>query len=447
MHKIYFVEEEDMKNIANICVVLILSVVILGPVFGGGRGDQSGGAGEEKTITWLTQGAGTNPGAWEQVAKPILQRYYELTGVTVKGEFLAFADLFQVIEVKIGSGSRDYDVVTVDGPMVAGYINRGYLAPMDEYFTPAEKAQYIQSSLDAGTWDGKFYCPPMKTSSQLLWYNKDLLAQAGVTLRPSDVNNRLTYEEVVEYAKQTLAKVDPNHANGIAGLMFEQVSRTYQMCMIPNSLGEKAIGSDGFTVDGVINNAGWIKAMTWYQNLYKDQLSVRGYNGDEVTPLFNSGKVVFLIGGTWMPSRAPDVNKGFVPVPAFKGFESKIATPTGSWHYGINKASAKKAQAADFIKFMTLGEGREMWLKAITDVPATKAAIDEIQNDPNADPIMKIAAYEAANTAVPRALTPGYPEYSTILDAAFEDIRNGSDVKGALDNAVREINSALAKYK
>jgi hypothetical protein len=96
---------------------------------------------------------------------------------------------------------------------------------------------------------------------------------------------------------------------------------------------------------------------------------------------------------------------------------------------------------------MTLGEGQAMWLKAITDVPATKAAINQIRNDPNADPVMKIAAFEADTTAVPRALTPGYPEYSTILDSAFEDIRNGSDVKGSLDNAVREINSAFAKYK
>jgi maltose-binding protein MalE len=135
------------------------------------------------------------------------------------------------------------------------------------------------------------------------------------------------------------------------------------------------------------------------------------------------------------------------PVPAFKGYENKVGSPTGSWHFGINKASAKKDLAATFIKWFSLGEGNTLWLAANRDVPSTMFASNAVQSDPNAEEFMKIAAFEAANTAVPRALTPGYPEYSTIMDAAFEDIRNGSNVKSTLDNAVREINSALAKYK
>ena len=60
---------------------------------------------------------------------------------------------------------------------------------------------------------------------------------------------------------------------------------------------------------------------------------------------------------------------------------------------------------------------------------------------------MKIAAYESANTAVPRALTPGYTEYDTSVQAAWEDIKNGADVKETLDNAAATIDSALERYK
>jgi ABC-type glycerol-3-phosphate transport system substrate-binding protein len=257
----------------------------------------------------------------------------------------------------------------------------------------------------------------------------------------------LTYEEIEEYARQALAKLDPNRTNGIAGIMFQQVSRTYQMCALANSLGEKSIGDDGFTVEGVINSPGWVKAMTWYQNLYQNGLALRGYTADEISNLFNSGKILFMIGGTWTPGQIGNTDYGFAPVPAFRGYENKVGSPTGSWHFGINKASSKKDLAGAFIKWFSLGEGNTIWLKANNDVPSTKAAINAIQNDPGASPIMKIAAFEADNTAVPRALTPGYPEYSTIMDAAFEDIRNGSNVKNTLDNAVREINAALAKYK
>jgi ABC-type glycerol-3-phosphate transport system substrate-binding protein len=403
----------------------------------------------EKVITMMFPGAGDEPGLYEPMLKPVLERYFQETGINVNCEFYQFNDYFQVVEVKIGSKSKDYDVIAVDVPMVAGYVNRGYLASLEQYYSAEEKAQFVPAALNAGSWGGVFYSPPLTSSSQLLWYNKDLLNKAGVTIRDSDVNNRLTYEELTEYARQAIAKLDPNHTNGIAGIMFEQVSRTYQMNALPNSMGEQSIGNDGYTVDGIINAPGWIKSLTWYQNLYKDNLSLRGYNGDEVGGIYKSGKVVFLIGGDWVETYlAPFAfDYGFVPVPAFKGYENKVATPTGSWHIGINSYSTNKDLAADFVKWITLGEGNTLWLDACGELAATESAIGKILNDPDADPIKKIANYEAVNTAFPRALTPGYSEYSTILDAMWEDVRNGSDIKNSLDNAVREINSALAKYK
>jgi ABC-type glycerol-3-phosphate transport system substrate-binding protein len=333
--------------------------------------------------------------------------------------------------------------------MVAGYVNRGYLAPVDSYYTAEEKAQYIPSAVTAGSWNGVFYCPPMNTSTQVLYYNKGLLDQAGIKVRPSDVNNRLTYEEITDMAKQAIAKLDPNHTNGIVGLQFQQVSRTYQMNMIPNSLGGKNIGTDGFTVKGVIDSPEWVKALTWYQQLYKDGIALKGFTAQETIELFASGKIVFFIGTTVLPARlqGKNIEWGFAPAPAFKGYEDKTATPTGSWHVGINKNSTKKDLAAAFIKYITLGEGNRAFIQGVQQVPAQKQAIDAVEKDPNADPILKIAVHEAIYTAVPRALTPGYSEYSTVIDAMWEDVRNGANIKSALDKAVQDINSAMAKYK
>ena len=52
---------------------------------------------------------------------------------------------------------------------------------------------------------------------------------------------------------------------------------------------------------------------------------------------------------------------------------------------------------------------------------------------------MKIAAYEAANTAYPRAVTPVFGEYSTILDQAWEDVRNGCRCRGYLKLRCRAV--------
>ena len=449
--------------------LMVMTVVLISIVTGCGRsgnfkststpGESSGsetqadkqtsrsGDGRKKLV-WLSQGVGEN--SWEGITKPILEAYKKATGVEVVGEFYSFKDLFDIIQVKIASGSSDYDVISVDAPMVAAYASRKWILPMDKYFTREEKEQFIDSALKAGSWKGKFYAPAENTSTQVLWYNTSMLDQAVVTMKKSTPENRLTWEEVVDMAKKVKEKLDPDGTNGIYGLDFQQVSRVYQMNALPNSLGGKNIGDDGFTADGVINDDAWVKALTWYQDLVRQGIASKGIKADEMSNYFYSGKLAFMVGGTWTASAAKlnDMSTyDCIPMPTFKGYENSVATPTGSWHFGINAASKNVDTAADFIKYVSLGEGNDMWLDANNDVPSRKDKLEEIMNNDNAADYYKIGAYEAIHTAVTRAVTPGFNEYSTILDSTWEDVRNGADVKEALDKAVEQINTAMKEYR
>lgn len=394
--------------------------------------------------------ADTGGGSWDEKLEPIIAKFEEETGAKVNMELYAHSDYLEMLQVKLPSESDDYDVIGVDVPLVASYATKGWIAPMDSYFTDDEKAQFASSALDAGTWDGVFYCPAMNSSSQLLWYNTELLGEAGVEVPESSVENRLTWEQVVDMAKKTLEVVDPDGTKGIGGIAFEQVSRTYQMNQIPNSLGGKNIGDDGYTAQGIINDDAWIEGATWYQNLFKDGIALQGFTADDTGSFFQAGKIVFLIGGTWTDNNCKNEEMdtyGYAPVPAFEGHEDQVGTPTGSWHFGIPVNAKNKDLAAEFIKYMSIGEGNELWLEANGDVPATIAGADKIMNDENAEEYMKIAAYESSNTAVPRALTPGYTEYDTIIQNTWEDIKNGSDVTESLNNAAEKIEGAMEKLK
>ena len=394
--------------------------------------------------------ADTGGGSWDEKLEPIIAKFEEETGAKVNMELYAHSDYLEMLQVKLPSESEDYDVIGVDVPLVASYATKGWIAPMDSYFTDDEKAQFASSALDAGSWDGVFYCPAMNSSSQLLWYNTELLDEAGVEVPESSVENRLTWEQVVDMAKKTLEVVDPDGTKGIGGIAFEQVSRTYQMNQIPNSLGGKNIGDDGYTAQGIINDDAWIEGATWYQNLFKDGIALQGFTADDTGSFFQAGKIVFLIGGTWTDNNCKNEEMdtyGYAPVPAFEGHEDQVGTPTGSWHFGIPVNAKNKDLAAEFIKYMSIGEGNELWLEANGDVPATIAGADKIMNDENAEEYMKIAAYESSNTAVPRALTPGYTEYDTIIQNTWEDIKNGSDVTESLNNAAEKIESAMEKLK
>lgn len=407
----------------------------------------TGFAEEDKpTIRWVSQGVGET--GWEGITVPILEKFEEETGIHVDAEFYSFNDLFEVIETKSASGNADFDVMSVDVTYVSKYGSSGYLEPLDQYFTDEDKAKWDDASYTAGVWDGTMYAAPENTSCQELYYNKTLLDQAGIELPENDAEHRLTYEQVADLAKQAQEALDPDGSKGIIGFDFQQISRIYQMNMLPNSMGGANISEDGYSLDGVVNTEPWIKAMTWYQNLVNDGIASRGYDADQLGDMFYSGKMVFMIGGTWTRKNMTcDDEIDCTYAPCFEGYEDKVATSTGSWYFGINSQSENKDAAAEFIKYFTLGEGSDMWLEINGDVPSRLDKQDEIANDENASKDMQIAAYEAAHTAYPRAVTPVFGEYSTILNQAWEDVRNGADVEDTLNYAVEQFDSAVASYK
>jgi len=385
--------------------------------------------------------------------KPVVDAFTkENPNINVKLETYPFDQLFQVIEVKMGSNSKDYDLMYVDVPKVAAYTERNYLLPLDNYISADEKKQIIPSALEAGSWKGKFMASPMNTSTQLLFYNKDMLKAAGVEFPSEDVNKRLTWEELAPLAQKVQKANDPDGSKGIMGLMFDQINRPYQVDALPNSLGGKCIGEDGYKVDGVINSPEWVKAMKFYYDVFNTyKIGFKGIAATDVQNYFYSGKIAFLVSGTWSVTKsvAAKLNFGYAPHPYFK--DGKAVTPTGSWHVGITKNSAHPEEAAKFIKFMTMGAGNDIYIEKHGDFPSKVAALDKITSDaknkefPNS--AFVIAAYEAKNTAVPRPTTVGYSEWETVMGNTFEDIRNGEDPKTALDKAVEQINTAFAKYK
>ena len=402
-------------------------------------------AAEGTTIKWISQGPGE--GSWETKTADILAKFEEETGIHVDAEFYSFNDLFEVIETKAASGNVDFDVMSVDVTYVAKYATSGYMDPLDSYFTDEEKAQFDEASFNAGIWDGQMYAAAMNTSAQVLWYNVDLLNEAGIEIPENDAEHRLTYQQVADLAKQALEKLDPDGSRGLVGFDFQQISRLYQMNMLPNSMGGLNIDETGYSLDGIINTQPWIDAMTWYQNLVNDGIASRGYDADALAEVFNSGNMIFMVGGTWTPTNMTcDAQIDCTYAPCFEGYEDQVKTGTGSWYFGLASASEKKDAAAEFIKFMSLGEGNDMWMVVENPVPSRLSLQEEMMHSENASKVMQIAAYEAAHTAFPRAVTPAFGEYSDVINSAWEDVRNGANVEDTLNYAVEQFASAVAAY-
>jgi len=371
-------------------------------------------------------------------------------GVNVETEEFPFAQLFDAIEIKLGSRNSNFDVVLTDAPMVSGYAYRGFISPLDEYFTAAEKAEFTPALVNSGTYDGKFYSPPLKNSCHVLWYNKKLLDKAGIPYPSADPKNRMTWEQVVELSQKIMAAAgDPT----VYGLTFEQISRPYQILPLVNSLGGEGIGPDGITVDGYINGPAFVKAMQWYSDIHnKYKISPKGIAPSETVGQFTAGKIAFLSANLFdykTFEKTPGLQYGYCPLPYFK--EGKPVTPTDSFHVSVSNYSKNKDLAAEFVKYLTLGAGSDIYLDKQGEFSARIDVLNSYGSDPKYNnfpfSVFRLAAFEAKTTAFPRPLSLGYREWESVITATMEDIRNGADVKQSLDKAVKTLNAQLQIYR
>ena len=437
---------------ASLALLLILSACTAVPAAPtGSAGDtaaappaESDAGGETTTITWLTL-------TWDGVEDVIAVFEAENPDINVEAEMVPFNALFEQIQVRFGANSPEPDVISVDVPLVAGYGLRGWLLPLDDVFTDAERADWLEAALEAGSYQGELLAAPVSTSTQLLFYNADLFEQAGIT--PPGEDERWTMQYIAEIAPQLTLDEDGDGVTDVWGFTWEQTNRIYQLQPMPVGLGGQAIGEDGLTVDGVINSQPWIDAFTYYSDMFT---TLKAAPPDDTVPasdLFAAGKLAMYIAGPWNINsliRADvDFNWGVSRHPYFEGGE--IVTPTGSWHIGVNKNTENLDAATRFVHWISTGKGAETWWRMGSgDFPAQKSVLELFATDPEfAEPPasrFKVAADEATVNPVPRPVTPGYLEYEQILQNTFDDIRNGANVEEALNLAVERIESEMVKY-
>ena len=418
-----------------------------GVLFGLGAGLAMAGAlsGAEAQTTSLNFLAAERP----DVVKPAIDAF-EAANPDVKVVYtqVPFDSLNAQGQARIGAQDAGIDVYLADTPRIPAFASRGYLMDLSEY-RPQVEGVANATAMNAVSYDGKVWAFPMWTSTQLLFFNRDLIAKAGLEPPGASEQDRLTWDALVERATKAKAGGSP------WGFSFEQVDRYYQL----QPLFESAGGGSGLTGDGnltpEITNAAWTRTAEWYQTLFSSGISPRGVPPEQIPDLFASGGMAFFVGGPWNFERfnaAPNLHYGVAPVPSFK--DGKPATPTDSWAVGINPYTANRDVALKFAQFLTLDpRGNALTVSANplppTNTKAYQGYIEAVAKIPNGvgEPARNIITYEIGKTAVGRPRSVGYVAFEEVMNRAFSDIRNGSDVRQTLDQAQSQLASTLSRIR
>jgi multiple sugar transport system substrate-binding protein len=403
--------------------------------------DASGAAGNPDSAT-LTFVNAQDPGTFDTVIAAFEKAN---PNIKIQQQVVPFDDLNPTVQSRLSSQDASIDIYDVDEPRLPAFVARGFLADISDLRGPAD-GKIDPRALDLTSLGGKQYAMPRWTSTQLLFYNKALLAKAGVPIPSSDPKSPMTWEDIAAAGKKAQA------AGAKWGFVFDQVDRFYQLQPLPESLG----AGPGLTGEGLLTPAvtdpGWVKAFTWYRSIFQDGVAPRGIPAEQTPGLFTAGDTAFFAGGPWnapLFDKGSGLDYGVAPFPLFAG--GKPASSTGSWATGISPFSKNQAAAKKFLAYLTT-DPSGAWEGSSRNIPVQRDAFQRYLTEmrgtgQRSEQLAAIVANEIASNAVPRPVTTGYVDFESVMNKAFADIRNGSDPAQRLQQAAQELDRVLAKYR
>ena len=88
-------------------------------------------------------------------------------------------------EEALRNAKRDlsrYDIIAVDLPWIGEFAEKGVLMPLDQVMDLArlDPADFHTAGWKAAHWDGRAYGVPAQTTPELLFYRRDMFAEAGL---------------------------------------------------------------------------------------------------------------------------------------------------------------------------------------------------------------------------------------------------------------------------
>lgn len=315
------------------------------------------------------------------------------------------------------------------------YANSGIAKDLTPYFTDEIKNDFLKSSIDAVTVNGKIVAIPFEVELLGLYYNKDMLAAAGV--EPPK-----TWEELVAATKKLTT-------DKVAGLVIEPSKGYYQnFTWYPFMWQGGGNVLDIAAKKGTFQGPAVENALQLWGDLVKAGAPSKTSKGTW-EPLVAEGSAAMQICGTWLIGRLEkdfaNMNIGLVPLPTPNG--GKAATDAGGWKLMVNAKSKHAEEAAKFAMW-AFAENKELPLKWCTDVKfaySPRKSVVEAGKEIYSKGLRKVFTEEIYDTAIGE---PRYPAevVDAVGDALQEVMFKGTNPADAAKKANEKIDAFLKTF-
>ncbi|ARI76327.1 ABC transporter substrate-binding protein [Halobacillus mangrovi] len=416
-------------------VVGVMFLLFMGVLIGCSSNEEASGkdGGEVKLSLWHPEGNTSK--AYKKIIKDFNKEYdgeieAEITFIP-RGNKYAYED-----KVSAGATSNTLpDLLALDGPNVANYADSGIIQPIEGLVENQD--DFVGSIIKQGTFNNKLYTVGPTESTVALFYNVDMLKEAGIE-PPKAKEEAWTWDEFYNAAKKLTDK-----EKGIYGVNWTLDYGEWIIYFTGPTVwsnGGSFISEDGSTVKGHVNGPKTVEALEYLKKFTDEEL----VNLQPTPTEFEDGKAAMMLMGSWEWSKLqdyPETEWGITYYP--KSPNGEQVSPSGDWNWGISTSTQHKEEAATLLNYM-MNKENVVKISEVENKPAARISSFELMEEWNEEPL-NVLKDQVLNTAHPRPTTPSYPVLTTKYGQAVQNIFLGGDVQKELDKVAEEVEKDIER--
>jgi len=341
--------------------------------------------------------------------------------IKVKRTTFAFADLSKSI-LQGSVGGQVPDVAVVDVVDNQNFASLGMLKDLSN--DGINKSDFFDGPWSSVVYEGKTYGIPLNSNNLALYYNKQMLKDAGVEV-PTD------WASLKDVAKKT-TKGD---VKGLAISAVKSESATFQILPFVWQTGGdlKDYATSGAT------------ALAYLRGLIDDgsmSEAVSNYTQEDARTQFITGKSAMMINGPWeLSTLTKDAQFDWDVAPLPK--DKRAATSMGGENVVVMNGAKQSDAAVKLAKFLTSAEGAKIYCDGsgqLSSRPDLQGKL-KLSNDAK----LKVFESQLAD-AHARAYGKDYPKISEAIQLSMQEALTGASTpEAAAKKAADSINPLLPK--
>ncbi|WP_309102419.1 sugar ABC transporter substrate-binding protein [Microbacterium sp.] len=292
---------------------------------------------------------------WTETIKELIPEFEEETGATVEISQLAEDQLSDQYNVKLNAGTDEIDVLMYR-PLQENklFASNGYLSDLTEQAEADEDwdwSDFQEGPASLTTYEDEIVGVPIITERTVLYYRKDLLAEAGLEVP--------TTLEELDAAAAAIHALHPEVA-GYIGRTGKSAAVT-QFSAFLFSSGGKWMNEDGTSA---IDSDEARSAYKYYGDLIRNHTDATinpEMSWPEAFAVFQQGQAAFIADADSLYKNMTDPSQstvseqvGFAPFP--EGEDGSKPYNVAAWALAVNESTENQSAAWQFIQWATSKE-------------------------------------------------------------------------------------------